>query len=378
MGYNGWDQDKTQRCVCDPGYTGIKCDQRVCPSGDDPITKFVKLTTVCLKMETAQTNPVHQAEMPINGYTAKTKVFGSKSGATGILMTKTSNEWKTIVNGKAENLKEKAGCALVGDVRGEFVVGEKLMVGTTGASLAAKSHPEEALVVKSISKATYTDKKQVNEQQRISFTPTHVQSTTFDAASGPAPVDTKFALTFEDEFGQSYTTRTINGGMSQPGKIMDLMADIEAALEELPNAVVPNVQMYLKKDHSDVTYTTACASGGEFPSNANVQFVSGFTWANSGAYASGLANNADQNYCDFFAIDVLFVSNSGKIPVLSVYTPEGHNNFYNVEVASAVEGTTENALCSNRGACDYATGECKCYQGFTGHDCSRQNVLAMY
>jgi len=36
--YNRWDADKQQTCVCDPGFTGADCGQRMCPRGDDPLT----------------------------------------------------------------------------------------------------------------------------------------------------------------------------------------------------------------------------------------------------------------------------------------------------------------------------------------------------
>jgi len=39
-------------------------------------------------------------------------------------------------------------------------------------------------------------------------------------------------------------------------------------------------------------------------------------------------------------------------------------------------GTTENVECSNRGACDYSSGQCQCYVGFSSADCSVQNALA--
>jgi len=45
-------------------------------------------------------------------------------------------------------------------------------------------------------------------------------------------------------------------------------------------------------------------------------------------------------------------------------------------VTTSVTGTKETAECSNRGACDGETGECKCYAGHTDEDCSIQSSLA--
>jgi len=36
--YNRWDADKATMCVCDPGFTGPDCSQRMCPRNDDPLT----------------------------------------------------------------------------------------------------------------------------------------------------------------------------------------------------------------------------------------------------------------------------------------------------------------------------------------------------
>lgn len=37
--YSLWDKDKSRACSCDAGYSGIACSERVCPYGDDPLTK---------------------------------------------------------------------------------------------------------------------------------------------------------------------------------------------------------------------------------------------------------------------------------------------------------------------------------------------------
>ena len=33
--------------------------------------------------------------------------------------------------------------------------------------------------------------------------------------------------------------------------------------------------------------------------------------------------------------------------------------------------------CSNRGFCDHETGQCKCFQGFYGHNCHYKDALAV-
>jgi len=36
--YQLWDRDMQRTCLCDPGYAGTACQERVCPYGDDPLT----------------------------------------------------------------------------------------------------------------------------------------------------------------------------------------------------------------------------------------------------------------------------------------------------------------------------------------------------
>lgn len=39
--YTLWDAEKIQGCVCDPGYSGYDCSDRLCPKGDDPLNTGV-------------------------------------------------------------------------------------------------------------------------------------------------------------------------------------------------------------------------------------------------------------------------------------------------------------------------------------------------
>merc|ERR1719473_1952607 len=52
------------------------------------------------------------------------------------------------------------------------------------------------------------------------------------------------------------------------------------------------------------------------------------------------------------------------------------SNGYSFYVQELFKGDREEAICSNRGLCDYSTGLCKCFNGFTKNDCSVQNSLA--
>ena len=97
-----------------------------------------------------------------------------------------------------------------------------------------------------------------------------------------------------------------------------------------------------------------------------------------------------------------FMENSGDIPMLGIHycfdygdrqcsQPDGSFQdangkaaapwggptvkFAKLSIAEAVKGTKENAECSNRGMCDYSTGLCKCFQGYTDFDCSIQHAL---
>merc|ERR1711881_237510 len=43
-GYSAWDGEKTQLCVCDPGWSGPACSMRSCPRGADPVVYNYKVT----------------------------------------------------------------------------------------------------------------------------------------------------------------------------------------------------------------------------------------------------------------------------------------------------------------------------------------------
>jgi len=69
--YNLWDREKARVCKCDARYTGHDCGTRMCPKGDDPLTKEVDITqteTTSLQVNEVQNVTVQSVNgHPING-----------------------------------------------------------------------------------------------------------------------------------------------------------------------------------------------------------------------------------------------------------------------------------------------------------------------
>jgi hypothetical protein len=69
--YSGWDATKARVCKCDPRYHGHDCSVRMCPKGDDPLTKEVDITqemTTSLQLDEVQNVTVQSVNgIPING-----------------------------------------------------------------------------------------------------------------------------------------------------------------------------------------------------------------------------------------------------------------------------------------------------------------------
>ncbi|KAL8001772.1 putative EGF-like domain-containing protein [Plasmopara halstedii] len=59
---------------------------------------------------------------------------------------------------------------------------------------------------------------------------------------------------------------------------------------------------------------------------------------------------------------ITFTHNPGDVPLLQV---KSTLNSGTITLITSQVGTRENAYCSNRGICDFATGVCKCIAGFT-------------
>lgn len=199
-----------------------------------------------------------------------------------------------------------------------------------------------------------------------------------------------FTLTFTDSFGKEWTTRPITASdnddteyatlaqdthevhTGQPGSaksditvsygmitdgVMTTQHHIKDALMSLPENIVNDVEVSMENNVAGkITY--------------KVTFIGS---ANSGARNLLKCNYEGCNHdgCQPRYVGILPTSNA-------MCTVEGAMN-YNFETegvqAASQTGTAEDAECSSRGLCDYSSGQCTCFEGYTGSACSVQTIL---
>jgi len=184
----------------------------------------------------------------------------------------------------------------------------------------------------------------------------------------------EFALTFRSTLNEEFTTQTLN--------VYNLteMA-VEEALNSLPNKVIEEAEVVLYRNLSKYNATNYGLGGqkvhlSNYPGDQNYPFdpAYNYTWYDtdlvikitfSGAMTTGnqYALECKTAYCDAGCQPKLehpldFKPGSQCL-VLNDFMPA---NAVNIE-------------CSGRGSCDYTSGVCACYEGYTDEYCSTQTAL---
>lgn len=153
--------------------------------------------------------------------------------------------------------------------------------------------------------------------------------------------DKTFALTFKSKLNETFTTLpipfySVTGGAGGTAGLHEFILDVEGALERLPNRVIDNVEVHGDLDTSNQVHL-------------NITFV--------GEHVQG-----PQNLITVKSI----LCGDGCSPKLS-----------GLELQLETQNITEVTLsdfnsyeCGRRGKCDYTTGQCNCFAGYTGLSCS--------
>lgn len=146
-----------------------------------------------------------------------------------------------------------------------------------------------------------------------------------------------FALTFKSKLNETFTTLPINY-FSSTDDFHDFVLDVEEALERLPNRVIDNVEVH-----------------GYWSDNGNTAFLN-ITFVGDNV-------QGPQNLITVKDI----VCGDGCTPKLTgLELQPGTQNITEVELADF-----NSFECGRRGKCDYSTGLCNCFAGYTGLSCSQ-------
>jgi hypothetical protein len=318
------------------------------------------------------------------------------------------------------------------DVSGQFQVGDTLRIDGYASAVVGADRTfgfELCNYIKEVGTyyASASNKLQKDEEQLLVIDYTNVTADTSCANGGACTnLEGYFSLEFTDEMGDTWMTEAIQVRSSKRttlnGESYDFIAadavdgygagaaatghalavQIQNALEALPNTVVPNVQVEYRPSYAKVldlryytisflentgnlpelkvaySFTDTVGSNKVMASNAECESTGG-----SGATSStskclpyfGRATAVQRGFAtgaisstEGAATATIF--NHSRAPSAGI----GGNGVGLVSYGA--DGTKENVECSNRGVCDYASGLCQCFTGFTNRDCSIQNSLA--
>jgi hypothetical protein len=158
-------------------------------------------------------------------------------------------------------------------------------------------------------------------------------------------VDHYFSITLQTPLGHTYTTPpVIIEAFATADSDVATHDSLQTALESLPNFAVPTVQV-------GVTLTSVSAS--DFSAALAVTFSNPANSGEQPLLEATYSTRCDSGSTSYFVNDDVFECA--------------------VERVSQASTLREQASCSNRGLCNTRTGECACYDGYTGLAC---NVMA--
>jgi len=155
-----------------------------------------------------------------------------------------------------------------------------------------------------------------------------------------------FAIKYNDFYKGSYTTRPLSFDAS--------VDDVTDALLSLPDHAINAVKV------ETLTYDQCATTADE---KTALGSSGGHGWKIS---LEGNQVTGKQHHFELLTQ----ACGDGCQPKLAGLTSHAHS----VEISQPAQ--TEMYECSRRGVCDYDTGICECFQGFTDEDCSVQSNLA--
>jgi hypothetical protein len=355
--YRLWDADQNSACVCDPGYSGIDCSLRDCPKGDDPLT-----TTKATCGGRACQDEVQSFSVDGSQRTSPGTYYLTVRDYTGV--TFKTEEFKLYTD-SSSNDPDWADHKIANENAVKTAL-ESLPNNITGT-----------VVVSSPSSGYGSGGSSAKDQYRMSVT--------FVGKSGNVP---------EMTLGWTGTsnTGTLRAYVFQPGQpVQSVFVPYSAGSTYAKISVNPQdptlygLPTYWVSECTAVTISNSAAGEADaadgitaaLNSIASIKLTYGRPFIRDSNVVAQY-----QNVPQGYNIRVAFPDKQFGLSTVKVdtYTDSACTSAATARKVTALDdvmdGNKEHVVCANRGLCDFGTGLCSCFTGYTGVACEIQSTLA--
>jgi len=352
--YSAWDLHHTQMCQCDPGYSGPSCAMRDCPRGADPVLYALEVTNSVQGIfwrsfnkatGTAEKEQKYAARMPSTvHYTITfTDEYGDEH-VTSLLSVEYKSDCsatacftypdftKQTLMEHAEAVNQSIGALPRGAIENKYVW-------TVGTEYDASGNAKAAGTLKDDAGAA---------QKWMTYPKDWKLVKTSDPVSTPV-----------DQLEYRLDVQTIPAGC-QGKDIKGATAVTQYGLCMFIQIENPGVQNALKVQYFYNPRTTSTKAN-----ELETHIVSGQT---RGFNTKRITDASDK----FAPDDATYIVTVQDLQLDRVWNKADGD----VSKMFIGEDVTKLDMCSKRGLCDYDTGMCDCFSGYSGIRCDDQNAIA--
>ena len=409
--YNLWDADKTMKCKCDAGYDGPDCSLRLCPVGPDPVEHADKVTTSLQKISwgafalatnsSARTTHSGAFNGPLYFTITVEDDFGD-SWTTKSLSIDYLSSFNTTATGDYLYSQPVPSDNFLGGANDEVYDFYLHTNVADDVNASVRALPNDAVA------DAYVWMEYHNHEEAT--TNLNVQDYWSNQAPdwhigkvAPAFADSPFlrypfSTVVANEFTTGYQAQSGSGKSrywaSQQTRFPDFTNSEFAACGQatqissnVTDVSAEGLCIFISSSNKvttnyAVTYSTnpeVSVTTGGVESVYSAQTMTGYSTSitrtamatgrpKSDTYVAGFTVDSAGTYIDGTTIPVVTVEEVGKHRYWDVnidgYPKKDYAGFSSDE-------------CSRRGLCDYESGECQCFSGYTGVACSSQNSISL-
>jgi len=193
----------------------------------------------------------------------------------------------------------------------------------------------------------------------------NTDSTSSESQTTTFTQDNTFALTFTSKLNETFTTIPIVFKFST-GDFNDMLKDVEYALESLPNKVIDDVHVAGQMARAD----TGSESWAAHASKVNT-IAGSNTDTNTVYFNITFTGENVQGPQNLLTVKTTRCQDgcTPKLTGMELQVTDSGADYTAQQVMELTTADYNSFECGRRGKCDYTTGICECFSGYTGLAC---------